>query len=160
MNYFIIIRGPLGVGKTTVANELANALTAKYISIDDILDELKIESQDDYISETNFFRANKIALERAKYFLHENKPVIFDGNFYWESQVTDLVEKLDRRYYIFTLKAPLAVCIERDKRRIKPYGKEAVQAVYNKSTEFTIGTEIDATKSMNDIINDIKKLIL
>jgi shikimate kinase len=34
MEYFVIIRGPLGVGKTTIAKRLAKQLNAKYISID------------------------------------------------------------------------------------------------------------------------------
>ena len=38
MNYFIIIRGPLGIGKTTIAKKLKKILKAEYISMDEIVD--------------------------------------------------------------------------------------------------------------------------
>ena len=37
MNKVIIIRGPLGSGKTTIAKEVARKLNAEYISIDSIV---------------------------------------------------------------------------------------------------------------------------
>lgn len=39
MSYYIIIRGPLACGKTTVSRELAEKLKATHISIDEILDK-------------------------------------------------------------------------------------------------------------------------
>ena len=37
MKKLILVRGPLGVGKTTVARKLAASLNAHYISIDSVL---------------------------------------------------------------------------------------------------------------------------
>jgi len=39
MSYFIIIRGPAGVGKTTIAKKLAARLGETYISFDKIMRE-------------------------------------------------------------------------------------------------------------------------
>jgi adenylate kinase family enzyme len=153
--YYIIIRGPLGVGKSTVSEKLAKDLKAKHISIDRVLDEFKKVWEDGYISKKSFIKANKIVSKRAMAFLAKNKVVVFDGNFYHKSQITDLIGKLDYAHYVFTLKAPLKLCIERDSRRAKPHGREAAKAVYRKSTEFRYGISIDATKPLAKIIKEI-----
>jgi len=44
MEYCIIIRGPAGVGKTTIAKKLAKYLNADYASIDKIMKENKLDN--------------------------------------------------------------------------------------------------------------------
>ena len=39
MSYYIIIRGALGIGKSTIARKLSRILNAGYISIDKVLEE-------------------------------------------------------------------------------------------------------------------------
>jgi len=73
-----------------------------------------------------------------------------DGNFYYKKQIIDIKRRLNP--IIFTLKAGLSVCIERDKNR-KSLGKEAVKAVYKKS--FDYGIIINANKSKKEIIKEI-----
>ena len=152
MTYFVLIRGSLGIGKSTIAKKLSKALNAGYFAIDRILDEhsLTKEREEGYISQKSFLKANEIAAPKAKKFLDKGKPVIFDGNFYWKSQVEDLTKRLNYPNYIFTLKAPLGVCIERDSKRKKAHGKDAAEAVYKKSTEFDYGTTIDIGKKSAD----------
>lgn len=162
MSYSIIIRGPLGSGKTTVSKKLAEILSARYISIDDILDEYKLaeDKEDGYISQRSFLRANEIAVQRAIQFLESGTPVIFDGNFYWKSQIEDLIRRqLQFPHYIFTLKTPLEVCIERDSKRENPHGKDAAEVIYNKTNKFDYGIVINATWSVEQIVSDICKLI-
>lgn len=103
MNYFIIIRGPLGSGKTTISKELSRILPAEHILIDQILEEnnLTEEKEEGYISQKSFMKANEIAVGRAKKFLDCDKSVIFDGNFYWTSQIEDLIKRLNYPHYIF-----------------------------------------------------------
>jgi shikimate kinase len=43
MTYGVVIRGPLGVGKSTVAAALAKALGGDHIRIDQILEEHGLE---------------------------------------------------------------------------------------------------------------------
>lgn len=157
MSYFIIIRGPLGCGKTTVAKKLSKILKGKYFAIDRILDKYNLtnDKEDDYISQKSFLKANEIVLPEAKKSLQKNIPVIFDGNFYWKSQIEDLIKKLNLAHYVFTLKAPLEVCIKRDQERNKTHGNDAAKAVYKKSTGFDFGIVIDVTKSENEAIEEI-----
>jgi adenylate kinase family enzyme len=157
MSYYIIIRGPLGCGKSTVSERLAKILKAHYVPIDRILDKhnLTKEKEQGYISQKSFIKANKIIIPKAKDFLDKSKIVIFDGNFYWKSQIEDLIRRLNYPYYVFTLKAPLEVCIERDSKRKKVHGKDAAKAVYKKSTEFEYGKVIDITKPISEVIKDI-----
>jgi len=157
MTFYIIIRGPLGCGKSTIADRLSKILDAKYFAIDRILDEndLTTDKEAGYISQKSFKKANEIIAPVAQKILNKGQPVIFDGNFYWKSQLEDLISRLDFPHYVFTLKAPLEVCIKRDKNRAKVHGKDAAEAVYNKSTEFVYGTVIDVDRSLTQCIKEI-----
>ena len=157
MNYYVIIRGPLGSGKSTLAERIAKKLKAEYVTFDRILDEhdLTKEKEAGYISQKSFKKANEIIAPKAKKLLDKGVPVVFDGNFYWRSQVDDLIARLDFPHYVFTLKAPLEVCIERDRTRKKTHGKDAARAVYKKVTEFDYGTVIDVTKSLGKCVKEI-----
>jgi predicted kinase len=158
MSYYVIIRGPLGVGKSTVSERLAHAIGAQHISIDRILDEPGVEEWDEeagHYSERSFFRTNDLAVERTKAFLYRGTPVIFDGNFYWKSQIANLVARLNFPHLVFTLKAPLDLCVQRDSQRDPPHGREATEQVYRKSTEFDSGVGIDATQPVDSVVREI-----
>jgi predicted kinase len=156
MVFYVVLRGPLGVGKTTVAERSASDVGAAHISIDRILEERDLERwYGGYISQGSFLRANAFAADRARKFLERGTPVIFDGNFYWRSQVEDLLGRLDYPHYGFTLKAPFEVCIERDSRRAPPHGREAAREVYEKSTEFDWGIGLDAAYSVETLVREI-----
>lgn len=157
MSYFIIIRGPLGCGKTTIAKELARRVNGKYISVDETLDEHQLteDKEEGYIAQRSFITANEILQPVAKKYLDGNIPVIIDGNFYWESQVQDILARLDYPHSIFTLKAPLATCIERDSQRDTPHGGDAAKEVYAKVSTFDVGIRIDVTKQLSECISNI-----
>lgn len=157
MSYFIIIRGPLGCGKSTIAQRLAETLQAEYFSIDRVLDEhnLTKDKEAGYISQRSFIKANELITPKVKKKLQSGIPVIFDGNFYWKSQIEDLIKRLNFPNYVFTLKAPLEVCIERDRKRGKTHGKDAVRVVYKKATEVDYGIVIDISKSSEKAIKEI-----
>lgn len=154
--FYVLLRGPLGVGKTTVAERLAREIRGEYISIDRILDERGLESwYRGYYSQRSFFRANAFAAKRAREPLDQGTTVVFDGNFYYKSQIEDLIRRLDYPHFVFTLKAPLRVCIDRDRRRSPSLGPESARAVYEKSTEFDYGVEVNATRPVRSIIHQI-----
>jgi len=157
MSFYIIIRGPLGCGKSTIAEKLSKILKAKYFAVDRVLDEhnLTEDKEEGYISQKSFIKANEIIAPQAKRILDSNKPVVFDGNFYWKSQIDDLIKRLDFPHYVFTLKAPLEVCIARDEERGKTHGADAAQAVYKKSTEFDYGIAIDINRLLEECVKDI-----
>lgn len=159
MTYYLIIRGPLGSGKSTIAERLSTELGAKHVSVDRILDEYDLihEHEDGYVSQRSFKRANEIIAPDAEKLLAKDIPVIFDGNFYWQSQIDDLIGRLDFPHKVFTLKLPLAMCIERDSKRDKTHGKDAAEAVYEKSTSFTYGVPINAAGTLEECIAAIKQ---
>ena len=158
MAYFIIIRGPLGIGKSTIAKKLAKKLRGEYISIDEILhkNNLTKDKEKEYVSQKSFLKSNELSIPKAKVALIKGKIVIFDGNFYWKSQINDLIKKLGYPNYVFTLKASLSVCIERDSKRKKGYGKGAAEAVYKKAVGIRKGKIIDTeNKTVNEVVKEI-----
>ena len=144
MKYYIIIRGPLGIGKTTIAKKLAAKLDATHISIDSVLEEHGLDKANGRcIPAKNFIKANSIVLPSAKSALAREKIVIFDGNFYHKKQLQHIIQGLKSPHYLFTLKAPLETCIKRDSKRKRRYGKEATTAVHTLVTRFDYGIVID-----------------
>jgi len=84
-------------------------------------------------------------------------PAIIEGNFYWRSQLEELAGKLGAK--VFTLEAPLEVCIERDSLRQKPHGEEAVRVVFRKVHTFSSGKVIDVNKPLAECVDEILDLI-
>ena len=161
MSYYIIIRGPLGCGKSTISERLAKELGAQHVAVDRVLDEhnLTEEKEEGYISQNSFKKANQIIATEARETIDAGTPIIFDGNFYWQSAIEDLIARLPYPHEVFTLTAPLETCIERDKARDKTHGKDAAAVVYNKSTSFSYGVEIDATQPIEKTLEEIKSKI-
>ena len=149
MCYYIIIRGPLGVGKSTIARRLAKLLSAKYISMDLVLEKHgldKVSHYEECIPVKNFIKANNIMLPEAKAKLNAGKIVVFDGCFYHRKQIQHILGSLSSLHYVFTLKAPLKVCIARDSKRKKSLGKGAAAAVHHLVSRFNYGVVIDTNK--------------
>src|SRR3989338_6162821 len=117
--------------------------------------ELWRYKEEGYISQKSFLKVNKIVEPMSRELLERGKTVIFDGNFYWKSQIEDLVHRLNYPHYVFTLKAPLIVCIKRDSKRNKPNGKDAAIVVYKKTTSFDYGININITLPLNKAIREI-----
>jgi len=159
---YIVIRGPLGCGKSTISEELAQKLDAEHISIDRVLDEYNLteNKEDGYISQKSFKKANEIITPKVQEILEAGKTVIFDGNFYWKSQIEDLIGRLGYPHQVFTLKAPLDVCIDRDSKRDKTHGEGAAKAVYKKSTEFEYGNVVNVYRPLEECVEEILSYIL
>lgn len=156
MSYYVILRGPLGVGKSSVSRRLAQVLRAEHISFDRVLEEFDIWYSG-RLSE--FLRANVVVARRAGRVLKRGSNVILDGNFYWKTQIRDLEKRLDQPHFVFTLHAPLRVCIERDARRDAPHGTPATREVYAKSTRFEYGARVDATQSLESVVREIASTV-
>jgi predicted kinase len=165
MNFLIIIRGPLGIGKSTIAKNLALKLNGDYISVDDILAQNNLDQIDEKegcIPLANFLKVNELILSRLKSVSQSGKPMIVDGNFYHQQQIEDLVQKSLIPSYVFTLTAPLETCIQRDEQRQKSYGKEATVAVYSLVSKFNYGQVIEtstlsAEETIELILSGLKK---
>jgi hypothetical protein len=141
MRRSLLIRGPLGVGKSTTASTFAATTGARVVAIDLLLEKHGLWKEG-RLSE--FLRANTYAVRLGRRALAEQLPVVFDGNFYWKSAIT--------------LRAPLATCIDRDRRRARPYGEEAARAVFAKSTRFEFGRSVDATRPLREVVGELRRL--
>ncbi len=158
MSYYIIIRGPLGSGKSTIAETLAQKLDAECIGMDEVLEKNgldKMPPNAPCISVENFIKANELVIPAAREKLSGGKIIIFDACFYHKEVIEHLIQNLPFPHYIFTLKIPLEVCIERDSKRSKTYGEGATVAVFGLVTRFDYGTNIDVSRSLDEAIKDI-----
>lgn len=158
MSFYLIIRGPLGSGKSTISEKLTQELNAKRFAVDDVLEEHNLieDKEDGYISQKSFKKVNEIVETEARATLEKGTSVIFDGNFYWQSAIEDLISRLPYPHEVFTLHAPLEVCIERDSKRTPSHGEDATTVVFNKTMSFEYGVPIDATKSVEESVAEIK----
>jgi predicted kinase len=158
--FVIIIRGPLGIGKTTIAKALAKDLDAEYISFDKVLEENGLDREDDNFVPQDFIKANEIVLPKAKEDLAIGKIVIFDGCFYFKEQIMHLEKNLPYKIYAFDLKAPLKTCIARDKGRKRVYGQDAAKAVYDLVKRFDYGIAVNTeNRTEKEVVEDIEKRI-
>jgi predicted kinase len=152
----VILRGPLGVGKTTVAKLLSAVLGGITISVDKVLEEHGLDQGKNGIPARNFIRANELALPSARAALSAGQPVIFDGNFYYKTPIWHLRRCLPPPLHIFTLCAPVEVCIERDKGRALVYGEDSAAWVYYLVSRFSMGIPIEtAGKSDRQVTEEI-----
>lgn len=160
MTYFIIMRGPLGVGKSAISEKLAKILGAEHISLDKVLEKHHLDKCDEAlgcISPQNFIKADELIVPYVESVLKKGKIVIFDGCFYHREQIDNLLAKLkEYRNYAFTLKAPLDVCIQRDAGRKRVYGDGAAAAVHSLVSRFDYGALIDTSgKTIEATIKEI-----
>lgn len=150
MSYFIIIRGPAGCGKTTVAKKLKEKLNAEYFSFDEILKKHQLEISDGRgISKESFLKANELIIADVKKIINEGKIVILDGCFYHKEQLENLEKSIPFKHFIFDLKASVKECIDRDKTR-KSIGEDSIRAVHSMVSEFDCGIPIDTNKKTKD----------
>ena len=161
MSYYVIIRGPLGIGKTTIAKMLAKILNAEYISVDAVLEKHRLDRvppNAPCIPAENFIKADKIILPKVKKLLKKGKIVIFDACFYHKKHIQHLLKNLKYPHYVFTLKAPAGECIKRDLKRKKTLGKDSVCAVHWLVSRFDYGRVIN-TKN-KPVGRTIKEILL
>ncbi|MEK6960023.1 MAG: AAA family ATPase [Nanoarchaeota archaeon] len=132
MSNLIIIRGPLGVGKTTISKHLAERLKGIHIAIDKVLEKHELDKvKGRCIPLQNFIKANKLILPEINKTLAKGKSVIIDGNFYHKGQITHLLKNATQKGTVLTLTAPIKTCIKRDSCRARTYGECAARAVHN-----------------------------
>ncbi|MFH1047059.1 MAG: AAA family ATPase [Patescibacteria group bacterium] len=152
----IVIRGPLGVGKSTVARAIAGSLKGHYISIDQVMENHGLDKGEEGsgIPARNFIEGNDFVLQMMAE--SEGDTHVIDGNFYHQDVLDDLTSRFAGTTKIFTLKASVETCIHRDRERPKSYGEDAARAVYGMISSFDAGTIIQTDdKSESEVAAEI-----
>lgn len=159
MTYYIIIRGPAGVGKSIIARKLASYLGGYRIAFDKIMRQRKLDRiEGKCIKESNFIKANELAIQKAGKKLAKGQIVIFDGCFYHKSQLTHLIRKLKFPHFVFSLSSNLHECITRDAKRKgkNKIGEKNIMAVYKLVSKVNYGIAIDTRgKPIEKVVREI-----
>jgi len=155
MSFYIILRGPAGSGKTTLAQRLTEIYNAHYISIDKIKSTRRLKH-----SEPEKLEANKVVLQDAKNHLSQGQIVIIDEVLYYQSQLSQLIEDLPFPHYVFSLKVPLEVCLARNVERrnngSRKMSDDDVKEVYNLVSKLNYRIEINThNRPIEDSLTDI-----
>ncbi len=157
MSYYIIIRGPAGSGKSTIAKRLAKELNSFYLNFDKVLAEHKLDKiEGDGISTKNFIKGNKLILDDVRKRIKLNHVVIIDACFYRKRHLNHLVKNLPYKHFIFSLQSSLKECIERNKKRDKEMTDQDITDVYNLVAKYKIGIFISTeNRKEKDVIDEI-----
>ncbi|MBS1266630.1 MAG: Shikimate kinase [Candidatus Woesearchaeota archaeon] len=158
MTYYIIIRGPAGVGKSTISKLLAKETKAKVIQYDKIMKSFGLDYvfEDKGIMLKNYLKAHKVMVPKLKEKLEKGINLIIDHNFYHKEQIQDLTKNLDFSNFIFTLKADVEECIRRDRSRNDPLGEKAIKDVFRLVSAFDFGISIDTDqKTPQEVVEEI-----
>jgi len=158
MSFYVIIRGPSGVGKTTISKNLAKKLQVEVIHYDKIMKNLGFEYilGDKWIPLYKFIEADKIMIPNFQHKIGKGTNLILDGNFYHKEQIDDLIKNLDFPHVIFTLKSRLDECIKRDKTRTGEIGEQRTADVFKLVSAFDCGIIIETNnKTPADIVKEI-----
>jgi cytidylate kinase len=153
--FFVIIRGPAAVGKSTISKIVAERIGALYISLDEVLSKHNLDIiEGDGISVNNFIKGNEIAMDMIKQL--KPKAIVLDGCFYREGQMEHILKNLKGRHFIFTLKAKVDECILRNQERGNPMSKDAIHDVFKLVSKKDYGIIIDTSgKTINQIVEEI-----
>jgi shikimate kinase len=157
MSYCIIIRGPAGVGKSTIARDLAKKLDSYYVSFDSVMKKNMLDTiKEDGISSENFIKANNLVIPEAIKRLKTGQIVIFDGCFYRKEQIKHLKEQIKFRFLVFNLTASLNECLKRNESRNKIMPTSEVVAVYDLVTRLKLGINIKTSgKNIPECVDEL-----
>ena len=139
----------MGIGKSSIARRLSRVLKAHHIELDLVLEKNGLDGIDKKIGcipLSNFLKADDIILPKMENYLKDGENVVLEACFYYKGHIEHIIENLPYTNYVFTLKAPIETCIERDKRRNKTHGKKAAENVYVLVSRFDYGQNIDVSK--------------
>ncbi|MBI2984190.1 MAG: AAA family ATPase [Candidatus Kerfeldbacteria bacterium] len=156
----IIIRGPLGVGKSTIGRHLAADLSSLYVPLDDVLADHgldRVPADAECIPAENFLLVLRSLLPKLQQTVAAGQSVVVDACFYHREMIQFLDTHFPGQTAVFTLSAPVEICIARDRERSKSHGEDAARAVHDLVSRFTAGKKIDATKSKKSILQEIMK---
>ncbi len=162
MGYYVLIRGPAGVGKSTASALLASRIGAAVTHFDKVLEELGIGKvvDDKWIPLDRFLKADDVTLPKVRKELESGRNAVMEGNFYHKEQIDDITSKLDFPHVAFTLKADLSECVKRDRARKNTLGERNAEAVFKLVSAFDYGNVIQTgNKTPEEVVEEIMKFL-
>lgn len=156
-NIAIIIRGPIGVGKTTIAKLLQDKMPGSVI--------ISVDNFKHIISPKSSTMRTKIAHKVANFFINElikNRIDMIIEEIFRDEHYDNLIRTLRNKNYdvfSFFLTAPEEVLIKRDRNRLKNKGVNIVKKFYvslkpNKM-DFIINTSTSKKRIIMSILKNI-----
>ena len=96
MSYFIVIRGPAGVGKSIISKELSKKIKSRVYPYDRVMRGFGFNyiPGDKWIPLNKFLKADKLMIPKFKQKLKEGTNLILDGNFYHKEQIDNVISNM------------------------------------------------------------------
>ena len=159
--HIIVIRGPSGVGKTSVAHRLPDYIHAECFSFDEVMKRHELDMiMGGSIPAENFIKADEIVFSEIKTTAAD--VVVLDCCLYHKEHLDDLQQRakeLGTTISIFTLDASLAVCLKRNSMRKNPMTNDDVEKVHSLVHALITGIVIPTRdKTVRDIVGEIARL--
>lgn len=144
-NFVVIIRGPIGVGKSTISELLERKLfNTVHVDVDKIKHKLGGRP-----SKSRTLRAHQIARQRVRSLIKQKKNPVIEEIFRWDdySAMKKLIKNKNYNIVKVYLKASLDVLIRRDQTRtVKHKGYKMVKEFYKKIRPVDEDLNLDTSK--------------
>ena len=161
--HIIVIRGPSGVGKTSVALRLSDYIHAEYFSFDEVMKLHELDADvEGIIPIANFIKANEIIFSEIKTTAAD--VCILDCSLYHKEHLEDIQKRADESCItmsVFTMDASLVVCQKRNStsRTAKP--NEKIEKIHSAVHALITGIVVPTRdKTVRDIVGEIARLYL
>jgi predicted kinase len=155
MTKAVILRGPAGVGKSTIGQALRNQLADNWAYLDiDMLKHIIAADSSEFRSQTAHDMANyfieKLLQHNTKIIIEE----IFKADYY--KKVISLLEKYNYETLTVFLTAPTKTLIQRDAARFKHKGEQTIKDLSQTIRPLKENLTLDTSKqSVNDLVKRI-----
>ena len=156
MTKTILLRGPAGVGKSTIGKQLQEQLSGNWANLDiDLFKHMISKDSSAFRSDT----AHDVALYFIEKLLQSSVNIIaeeiFKEPFY--KQTLELFEKYDYQILTVFLTAPVDTVVQRDAGRAKNKGEDIIKGLHSEIVSLNEKLVIDTSQNtIQEIADQIK----
>ncbi len=159
MSYYLILRGPPAVGKTSIANSLRSTLKGKTVHID--IDKLRMMPYRCGGSEEEKALANRNAIDLCLNFVEAGYRVILDELFYQRELIDEIEQRVSYPHQKILFTCSLETCLRRNQGREYQLKNEQLERLYNQVMAVSLPQEIKISteRDLPTIVDDIVKVL-